>query len=112
MRLANIQALTKKRRKFVKEEDKKFSPLPIPNLTKERIAEKPHEIWRSDFTHIQYQDEVLYLSTIIDEFSKDIVAYKISFRHKKELILETLDEAVKFQMQKNLPLPVILHSDQ
>ncbi len=112
MKLARIQAFSKKRKRWIKEEDKKFSPLPIPNLTKERIAVKPYEIWRSDFTHIAYGDEILYLSTIIDEFSKDIIAYKLSFRHKKELILETLDEAIKIQISKNLPLPFILHSDQ
>lgn len=112
MRLAHIQAFSKKRKRLVKEEDRKFSPLPIPNLTKERIAVKPHEIWRSDFTYIIYGDEVLYLATIIDEFSKDIITYKLSFRHKKELILETLDEAIKIQISKNLPLPFILHSDQ
>ena len=112
MKLAHIQAFTKKRKIWIKEEDRKFSPLPIPNLTKERIAIRPHEIWRTDFTHIEHKEEILYLSTIIDEFSKDIIAYKMSFRHKKELILETLDEAIKIQISKNLPLPFILHSDQ
>jgi transposase InsO family protein len=69
-------------------------------------------IWRSDFTHLYYRDDTLHLSTIIDEYTKEIIAYKLSFKHKKELIIETLDEAVKVQLHKNLPLPKILHSDQ
>lgn len=112
MRLASIQVLTKKRKSWIKTEDRNFCPLPIPNLTKECIATFPNEIWRSDFTHLSYRDEVLHLATIIDEYAKEIVAYKLSFRHKKELIIETLDEAVKNQIQKKLPLPRILHSDQ
>lgn len=112
MRLAHIQVLTKKRKSWIKIEDRNFCPLPIPNLTKERIATFPNEIWRSDFTHLSYRDEVLHLATIIDEYSREVVAYKLSFKHKKELILETLDEAVKLQLQNHLPLPKILHSDQ
>lgn len=112
MRLGNIQVLTKKRKSWIKPEDRNFCPLPIPNLTKERIATFPNEIWRSDFTHLYYRDEVLHLATIIDEYSKEVVAYKLSFKHKKELIIETLDEAVKLQLQKHFPLPKILHSDQ
>lgn len=112
MRLGNIQVLTRKRKSWIKIEDRNFCPLPIPNLTKEVAASFPHEICRSDFTHLYYRDEVLHLATIIDECSKEIIAYKLSFKHKKELIIETLDEAVKIQIQKNLPLPKILHSDQ
>lgn len=112
MKKQHIQPLSKKRRKWLKIEDRNFSPLPIPNLTKHIVAETPHSIWRSDFTHIYYRDEVLHLATIIDEYSKEIIAYKLSFKHKKELIIETLDEAVKIQLHKNLPLPNILHSDQ
>jgi putative transposase len=112
MRLASIQVFTKKRKSWIKTEDRNFCPLPIPNRTKEYIATFPNEIWRSDFTHLYYRDEVLHLATIIDEYAKEIVAYKLSFKHKKELIIETLDEAVKNQIQKKLPLPKILHSDQ
>lgn len=112
MRLKQIHPLSKKRKKWLKIEDRNFSPLPIPNLTKNIVAEMPHSIWRSDFTHIYYWDETLHLATIIDEYSKEVIAYKISFKHKKELIIETLDEAVKIQLYKNLPLPKILHSDQ
>ena len=112
MRLTNIQAFKRKRRAWVKPEDRNFCPLPIPNLTKERFAETPNEVWRSDFTHLSYRDENLHLATIIDECSKEIIAYKLSFKHKKELIVETLDEAVKIQIGKGLPLPKILHSDQ
>ena len=112
MRFTNIQAFKRKRRAWVKPEDRNFCPLPIPNLTKERFAETPNEVWRSDFTHLSYRDENLHLATIIDECSKEIIAYKLSFKHKKELIVETLDEAVKIQIGKGLPLPKILHSDQ
>lgn len=112
MRMRNIQPLSRKRKTWIKFADRNFCPLPIPNLTKERVALFPHEIWRSDFTHLYFRDEVLHLATIIDEYSKEIVAYKISFRHKKELVLETLDEAVKLQIRNNLSLPMILHSDQ
>lgn len=107
-----IQALKRKGKTWFKPDDRKFCPLPIPNLTKERQATMPHEIWRSDFTHLYYRDEQLHLATIIDEYSKEIVAYKLSFKHKKELIIETLDEGIKLQLQKHLPLPSILHSDQ
>lgn len=112
MRLKNISPLSKKRKNSIKIEDRNFSPLPIPNLTKWVAATAPHMIWRSDFTHLYYRDDTLHLSTIIDEYTKEIIAYKLSFKHKKELIIETLDEAVKVQLHKNLPLPKILHSDQ
>jgi putative transposase len=112
MRTLGITARSNKRRAWIKHEDRNFCALPIPNLTSNRGAVAPHEIWRSDFTHLYYRDYALHLATIIDEYGREIVSYKLSFKHKKELILETLDEAVKLQLERGLPLPHILHSDQ
>jgi transposase InsO family protein len=33
----------------------------------------PHIVWRSDFTHIIYKNIHLYLATILDDFTKEVV---------------------------------------
>jgi putative transposase len=45
----------------------------------------------------------------MDFFSKEIVGWNISGRHTKELVLNTVLDAIKNQ---NLKLPRVIHSDQ
>jgi putative transposase len=77
-------------------------------LNREFTAERPNEKWVTDITYLPYQGKHLYLSTIKDLFSKEIVAYQISERNDLQLVLDTLDQAVK----KEGVTGILIHSDQ
>jgi transposase InsO family protein len=50
----------------------------------------------------------MYLATILDSFTREVIAWNISSRHNKELITETLLNAIN----KREKSPQIFHSDQ
>ncbi|MGE7623777.1 IS3 family transposase [Viridibacillus sp. NPDC096237] len=72
-------------------------------------ASKPNEKWVTDITYLQYGSSTLYLSTILDLYNNEIVAYKIYDHQKIPLIMDTLQAALA---ARNFPKGVIIHSDQ
>lgn len=81
----------------------------VPNyLERDFHASKPNEKWVTDITYLPYGEKMLYLSTIMDLYNNEIVAYTISDKQDKEIVLETLREACRGRDVYEL----ILHSDQ
>ena len=81
-----------------------------PNLVKRIfIANKLNQIWSTDITYIIYNGKRAYLSSIMDLYSRNIIAYKISYHMDNKLVMDTLNEAIR--KQKDV-YGVILHSDQ
>jgi transposase InsO family protein len=65
--------------------------------------------WVTDITYLIYHQQRAYLSTILDLQSRDIIAFVISHRNDKKLVLDTLNQAVDKKKDLN---GLILHSDQ
>jgi transposase InsO family protein len=54
-----------------------------------------HEMWQTDFTYFRVINWVwYYLSTVLDDFSRDIIAWKLSPTMGATDVTETLDEAL------------------
>ena len=107
MQKYSIAAYSRKRR-FRKPWDKNLAHMWVENLKKVTEATSLHQVWNTDFTHLYYKEKEFYLSTILDDLGKNVVGYKVWFHHGKELILETLRDAI----YKAETTPLILHSDQ
>lgn len=61
-------------------------------------ASKPNEKWVTDITYLLLNNQRLYLSVIYDLFNREIISYRISKRNDVQLVLDTLDEAIKNEM--------------
>ena len=70
----------------------------------------PNEKWLTDITEFKItgQKTKLYLSAILDLYSKEIIAYKISTSNNNQLVFETFDLAMK----KFPDAKPIFHSDR
>ena len=81
-----------------------------PNLLERNFeAEKPNQKWVTDVTEFSLFGQKLYLSPILDLYSRDIVSYSISDRPVLSMVTEMLEAAFsKIPDGTNL----ILHSDQ
>lgn len=64
--------------------------------------------WAGDFTYIKYRGAFVYLATVIDLFTKEIVGSAISQWHSGRLVKAALDDAVRTRSC----LPRYFHSDQ
>lgn len=94
-----------KRQKYIAGESK----IVVPNLLKQNFkAEKPNQKWVTDITYLPYGPKMLYLSTIMDLYNNEVIAYKISDSQHVDFVLETLQEACNGRETHE----VILHSDQ
>jgi transposase InsO family protein len=103
-----IEAKVRLRRKFTKTADIGLPDTKIPNLTKDICPMRANVICRTDFTHIIYHGVHLYLATVIDAYTREIIGYSISFVHTKEFALE----AIKMALTPTQFIPQIFHSDQ
>jgi transposase InsO family protein len=107
MQKYSIKAYSRKRR-FRKPWDKNFAHMWVENFKKTTEITYIHQVWNTDFTHLYYKEKEFYLSTVLDDLGKNVVGYKIWFHHGKELILETLRDAI----HKAETVPLMVHSDQ
>lgn len=80
-----------------------------PNLLKDTVVEKPNQAWVSDITYVKTQEGWLYLSTVIDIFTRKVVGFATSDSLKAGIITKALWRAFK----NNLPSrDLIFHSDK
>jgi transposase InsO family protein len=82
-----------------------------PKLEKSREINdqnlKPNYIWASDFTYLKYYNQMYYLGTTIDIYTKEITGFHLSTIHSTALIAKTLEQGIKHYNS-----PLIIHSDQ
>lgn len=111
MRKYNIYPKYKQPRYLVKKHDLGRVESKNQNQLKLLIQEigitKPNQSWSTDFTYIRYKSSFLYLATVIDTYTKEIVGFHISRNHTTNLTLKALNKAIT-----NYGLPEIHHSDQ
>lgn len=69
---------------------------------------KPNVVWASDFTYIKFKGTFLYLATIIDIYTREIIGWNISTMHDTKLVLRALQHAIA----RTEKVPIFLHSDQ
>ena len=71
----------------------------------------PRKILLTDITYIPYNDTFAYLSTILDAYTKQILAYEISDSLKVDFVLETVHKLFR-DHGNELDTDTIIHSDQ
>lgn len=78
----------------------------FPNLLLEIMPSYPNHVWATDFTEFIFHDGKVYLSTILDLFTRQLMGIHVAVRKGAALSVETLGNALL-----RSPKPVILHSD-
>ncbi|MEI6133317.1 MAG: IS3 family transposase [Bacillota bacterium] len=68
----------------------------------------PNVVWAGDFTYIRFQGKFIYLATIMDIFTREIIGWNVSIRHDKYLVLGALNMA----LPNTKKLPLFSHNDQ
>lgn len=98
----------KRRRKIpVKKLDIGQKPTTLLNLIQTERVEQINYAWVADFTYLPFHGKFIYLSTIMDMLTREIIAWNTSGRHDSELVLQTLIQGVKKRGK-----PKVFHSDQ
>lgn len=107
MQKHNLQCRVKKKRKWKSQGE---SVIVAPNLLERNFtAAAPNEKWVTDITYMQYGSSTLYLSTIMDLYNNEIVAYKLYDHQQTPLVIDTLKVVLEL---RGYPEEIILHSNQ
>lgn len=108
LRVMKIFGIKPYRRRGKKWRKTKKNPLKAyPNLL---ITESPkylNHIWVSDFTYLPFKGQWIYLATIMDLFSREIVGFSVMTNHSTQLVMNALLSAIHKHSAAG-----ILHSDQ
>ena len=82
----------------------------VENLLAQNFtAQREHEKWVTDTTYIPTTEGWLYLVTVLDIFTRQIVGWSMSIHHDAQLATAALKMALQHHRP---PLNVILHSDR
>lgn len=76
------------------------------NLLTTVMPRYPHHIWAADFTEVWFQGKWVYIATVIDLYTREIVGVAVSLRKGAQLTIQALCNALLYH-----PHPVIFHSD-
>jgi transposase InsO family protein len=96
------------RGKPTKPADRGKAPTGVQNLAKTICPVTPNALWAGDFTYLPWDDGFVYVATVIDVFTREIVGWHIGLRHTTALITEAFMDAA----QRTGIVPQIFHSDQ
>jgi len=96
-----------RRRKRPKKSSQNKAAAPVPNLLASLRAACKNHIWATDFTYIWWRGRFLYLCTVIDLFTREVVGVSVKTNHSALLVAEALLNALQ-----NNPPPAVIHSDQ
>ena len=84
---------------------KKISVI-YPNLLLHVIPTYQNHVWAADFTEVWFKDRWVYVATVIDLYTREIIGVAVSMRKGTALTLQALFAALMHH-----PHPVIFHSD-
>ncbi len=88
--------------------DRGREPLPVPNILKQLSPIVPNFVWVSDFTYIRFQGIFVYLCTVLDLFTGEVLGSNIGLRHDARFVWMSIRRAV----QQAECVPDWFHSDQ
>ena len=84
-----------------------FKEAIVPYLLRNKVVSFPNQVWSIDITYIKLHHGHMYLTAVIDWFSRKIVAWTLSDTLDTRPVLEAVQNAVE-----SCGVPAILNSDQ
>ena len=82
----------------------------LQNILDEQFTpDRPNAVWCSDITYIWTTDGFVYLTSIMDLFSRKIIAWTLSQTLEVSSVIHTINKA---KARRNTKLPLIIHSDR
>jgi transposase InsO family protein len=84
-------------------------PKPLDLVNREFRADRPNQLWVSDFTYVSTWAGFVYVAFVIDVFSRMIVGWRASRQMNTDLTLDALEQALWARRVKG---DLIHHSDR
>lgn len=81
----------------------------LKNLLKRNFSpDEPNAVWCTDITYIHTDEGFLYLSCIMDLFSRKIISWELSYTLETEAVIRAVQKAIAATGKK----PKVIHTDR
>jgi len=70
------------------------APCPLDRVQRVFKAERPNQLWVSDFTYVSTWQGWLYVAFVIDVFARRIVGWRVSSTMRTDFVLDALEQAL------------------
>ncbi len=84
---------------------------PLDRVNRQFKAERPNQLWVSDFTYVSTWQGWLYVAFVIDVFARRIVGWRVSSSMHTDFVLDALEQAL-YARQPSAEEALIHHSDR
>lgn len=108
MKKFNLKPKLLRKRGWIKYGDLRLPEAIYRNEIKNFCPIVPDLAWAADFTYLKFKNSFVYLATVIDVYTKEIVGASLSRWHNRYLVKSALLDATK----KRGCLPAYVHTDQ
>jgi len=109
MHRQGIKARISKKFKVLTTDSNHDFPVAPNRLDQQFVAQKPNQIWLTDFTYIPTEEGFTYLCVILDLYSRKIVGWSTSKKIDSELALSALIQAIILRSSLQ---GLVIHSDR
>lgn len=72
----------------------KAAPCPLDRVNRQFRAERPNQLWVSDFTYVSTWQCFVYVAFVIDVFARRIVGWRVSSSMHTDFVLDALEQAL------------------
>ena len=87
------------------------APCPLDRVNRQFKADRPNQLWVSDFTYVSTWQGWLYVAFVIDVFARRIVGWRVSTSMRTDFVLDALEQAL-YARQPERDNSLIHHSDR
>lgn len=87
------------------------APCPMDKVHRQFKADRPNQLWVSDFTYVSTWQGWLYVAFVIDVFARRIVGWRVSNSMRMDFVLDALEQAL-YARQPERNNSLIHHSDR
>ena len=87
------------------------APCPLDRVNRQFRAQRPNQLWVSDFTYVSTWQGWLYVAFVIDVFARRIVGWRVSSSMRTDFVLDALEQAL-YARQPERDGSLVCHSDR
>ena len=87
------------------------APCPLDRVNRQFKADRPNQLWVSDFTYVSTWQGFVYVAFVIDVFARRIVGWRVSRSMRTDFVLDALEQAL-YARQPERDATLIHHSDR
>ena len=87
------------------------APCPLDRVNRQFKADRPNQLWVSDFTYVSTWQGWLYVAFVVDVYARRIVGWRVSRSMHTDFVLDALEQAL-YARQPGRNGELIHHSDR